>query len=335
MANISESRIGYIGYLLYVSMGKTVSKKPISLLQIDREIFNKLVTLGSRGRRGAEVFQWLLLRDDFKPFAKSLYDRVTFPNEADESSKKQFITDHFVEGSVNRDIALNGHYILGGVLDEEISRYAIEKVLPLLQKKDLFSDVFIERMITEYVLFGDVNLIGCEIGMVHCTEHRKNAEQTIKPFQPLPSDTELLPRKEIVFDPSEYDENDVLPEEVIFTFGADVTKEDVREFINRNWDAVNLLQRLVINQGALIPKRKIYRQLIQDIWIYNRYLAVLEQRNEEKVVKEIAEDRPTYPQTVVLNEANKMFGGKNKVKSEGSVSTIVARIQRLRDRANA
>ncbi len=220
----------------------------IVLSNTDECILNDLHSRGSLGRRGAEIFQLLLLRDDFRPLVKLMRDSLGMTREAlAENGSQHFdqiAEQHFVNGAVIRDTAYPAKYSINGNPGDILNKYISEKILPLLQTKDeegglygdLFTDSIIERMLCEYILTNTITMIGCEVGMVHYDEEPIGWEQ-----------------------------------EIVFTFMATATKEDVHSFIDNNWDAVIIFKEKILQNRA---KRRMIKadNFIRDVKIYNAYI---------------------------------------------------------------
>lgn len=222
------------------AMAKPLKRQIIEFTENDRKIFEKLTKGTTLERRAAMIFQILILRDDFKHLVKTL--RKKFFDSLSKSEvvlvKSGVLPERFItRGAIVRDVAYATCYTLGDELSKEIDAYS-ESILAYLKTEDLFSDKIIRQIIIEYVLFGDIFMLGCDVGMIHVTEYDEGMEN-----------------------------------EIVFTFMAGVRKEEALEFVSTNWDAVKSFQTRISNRSSL--RLKVQAYFPRDVKIYNCYARLL------------------------------------------------------------
>ena len=184
-----------------------------------------------------------------------------------------------------RDTAYGTRYTIGDDLDKGIDQYVEPLLEQYLQARDLFTDRIIRQIIIEYILFSDVDMLGCDIGMVHRTEYDEDMEN-----------------------------------EIVFTFMAGVKKEEAIEFVNANWDAVQILQKDISHQSK--TRLKVSTYFPRDIKIYNTYVKLLSVPTIDR--------ESGYLDMAVQKELKKL----DIDISVENIRSVVARIQRLKDSVN-
>lgn len=236
--------------------------KAINVSKRDIGIFDNLQKGTTFHKRGALIFQILLLNYNFKNFIVSIRRSLRIPpNGLNVNNDKDWkrIKKYIYPGCQLRDSIAKARLVVSDKIENRIKEFiAIEKILESIPSLGLFDDI-VNSIIIEYAIINDVRLFGYQTGFLMTTDY---------------SDEDM--------------ENEI---EIRFFAGA--TIEEMIDFIKNNKEEINILQERII--GDRVKQRiKLTKNLERNIYIFNRYNEILnmpkEKRNSRYIELRIANE---------------------------------------------
>ena len=279
----------------------------------DYEIIKKLENGTSDKKRFAEMFKLMLIDNDFKNLVKKIRKKLNLPKDGlDFNNKKHSkIIGRFVESG---GITANDSYVYNPFVsldrvrkgcDEEVGLFLEQKNNYGLEKKYFYHNKYprsLEYPINEYILFNDVIPTDTELISITRTFYREELESDIiknpKFYKILKKDG----LKPFVFD-----------ESITVSFSPYVTKKELLEYIERNWNQIELLRDSILGEKRTKKRIKSKKNFFRDVYIYQKF-------------QEYKKTSSNYPELKVVSFLKKEH---NIFLSEGTIRSVVSRINKI------
>lgn len=275
---------------------------PILYSKKDEVIFEKLQKQGPLGKRALFIFQYLFLRKEFKDLVRNLRSELKIPENgfdpnkdediAEFITKRQLIKAPFYAGEVIHQKKINfprQESDVGDLIEKYIEQCGILAYAPNMY----LADNFIKAIIREYVLFND--FVGLYKGnfalssIAHYEQGMKGTEDQIDPI------------------------------ELRLEIPISAKKEEIIDYINTSWDALELAKKEVLKKKDFIRFRP-RQNFIRDLQIYNKYLEI------EKLSKNQRKERQIdYIELGVLRELKEE--GVTDLPDSGTVRSIISKLK--------
>ncbi|MFA5945361.1 MAG: hypothetical protein WC802_00420 [Patescibacteria group bacterium] len=264
----------------------------------DEQILNSLYCGDALKKRGAEIFQLLLLKKDFKLFVARIRKQMGISGNTPETHDIYHLSDesmrYLKEGYIADGNLYPARFSIGEQLDDEVYEY-VKHIVPLVITdpedktrgtlriyEDIFSMTSARIIATEYIIMSNIFMLGCEVGSVHYDEHPQKIERKIR-----------------------------------FEFMAGTSKAEVLDYINNNWKSVKIIQRKILDTQST-KRKKAYTRFPEDVRIYNAYI-----KNRATPPSQ----RSSSSGYLELSTANDLKADGISVES-GAISSIVNRMKR-------
>ena len=271
----------------------------------DEQILTNLHQGDTLQRRGAEIFQMLLLRKDFKSLVHNVREKIgIYPNAKPTGDRKRIPDDakrYLQSGYVADGHVYPRRFILPAPWDREITDYSQHAIHPIVTEhedgvdsnliriyKDTFAISATNIIVTEYILLADVMMIGCEVGSIGYEERPGESER-----------------------------------EIVVRLMASTTHEEFEEFVRNNWKSIQVIKQKILDKKSK-ERKKPYTNFIVDVLVYNAYI---------KNVQKLPSERSSPSGYLELSTSNDLKLQGIEIKS-GAIPSIVARIRQKMKLAN-
>ncbi len=276
--------------------------EPILYSKKDEIIFDKLQKQGPLGKRALFIFQYLFLRKEFKDLVKKLRSELEIPengfNPRDDKDITEFITKRqFVEAPFYGGEVIHQKKIVfprqGSDANDSIDKYVQQCGILAYAPNMYFAEGFIHAIIREYVLFNDfLGLYKSNFALSSVAHYEDNTNGT---------------------------EDQIDPIELRFEIPISAKKEEIIDYINETWDALEIAKKQILKKKDFVRFRP-RQNFIRDLQIYNKYLEIEKLSKNQRKEKMI-----DYIELGVLKELKEE--GVKDLPDSGTVRSIISKLK--------
>ncbi|MEI6880990.1 MAG: hypothetical protein WCK82_06655 [Bacteroidota bacterium] len=274
--------------------------EPIIYSEKDAAIFEKLQKQGPLGKRALFIFQYLFLRKEFRGLVKLIREELEIPpdgldltmKEGVEKFSKEYASNYDFNGEVifQKKIYLNSKSLN---THKSIEQYVEQCGILAYTPNMYMADRFIEAIIKEYILLNDfIGLYKGAFALTSIARYEGDIDDTEDPHEPM---------------------------ELRIEIPVSAKKEEILDYINETWEALEFTKRKILKKKDFIRFRP-RTNFIRDLQIFNKYLEI------EKLSKKQRQERHIdYIELAVIRELKEE--GLSNVPDDGTVRSIVSRLR--------
>lgn len=276
--------------------------EPILYSKKDEIIFDKLQKQGPLGKRALFIFQYLFLRKEFKDLVKNLRSELKIPENGFDPkddkditefiTKRQFIEAPFYAGEVihqKKIVFPRQESNVNDLIEKYIQQCGILAYAPNMY----LAEGFIQAIIREYVLFNDfVGLYKSNFALSSIAHYEYNTNGT---------------------------EDQIDPAELRLEIPISAKKEEIIDYINETWDALEIAKKKVLKKKDFVRFRP-RQNFIRDLQIYNKYLEIEKLSKNQRKEKMI-----DYIELGVLRDLKE--AGVKDLPDSGTVRSIISKLK--------
>lgn len=259
----------------------------------DISIINKLEKGPILDRRAVYIFQILLLNYNFKNFISKIRKELKIPPKGfDTNNNKDWAVikkrEYIKPGYILKDLVTESSLYLGEAANKKITKFLEEeKIYRHIHGLGLFTDALVHSIIKKYIVFNNVSLFNKDIGIAMTTDY----------------------------------ESEEMEDEIEIRFAASTTKEEMLDFINKNWEVIKILKEKILGKGGIKKRTKLKKKFARDVQIFNLYIDVI---NEER------ENKTAYTEWDIQGILSK----QNIILNEGTIRSIMNKMKKSVEKIN-
>jgi hypothetical protein len=274
----------------------------ISYTNKDELIFEKLQKQGPLGKRALFIFQYLFLRKEFQDFVKKIRDLLKIPengfdpyNKEDVkefAGKRKYLTAPFYNSEVihqNRIFFPNNKFDVNKIIENYVEQCGVLAYAPNMY----LADHFISAILREYILFN--NFVGIYKNSFALSSVASYGDNTN----------------------GNEDQQD--PIELRLEIPISAKKEEIIDYINQTWGAIEMTKKLVLHKKDFVRFRP-RQKFIRDLKIFNKYLEIEKLSKNQRKEKAIG-----YIELGVLKELRE--DGVKDLPDSGTIRSIVSQLR--------
>lgn len=273
---------------------------PISFSNKDELIFKELQHQGPLGKRALFIFQFLFLRNDFRPLVDNIRNKLKIPSDGydpySDKDIKEFITDKkYIEGYLyTGELIIQKKIVFSRPeIDDLIQEYTEQcGVLSCIPNMYL-ADNFITAIIREYILFNKfLGLYKSNFALISVIRYGENTIGLEDQMEPI---------------------------ELRLEMPISAKKEEITDFINEIWGDLDLTKKDILKPNDFVRFRP-RSNFIRDLQIYNSYIKIENLSKKEKKEKMI-----DYIELGVIRDLRER--GVVDLPDSGTIRSIVSRLK--------